>query len=279
MTIAPAAADVSEHNHIYTDQYGRRFIIFRATFGAHYLDHNFLHNANQAAKDYKAGLIDGAACYLVWLQSATPAEHYKFFWQQFGGVVPPWLMAVMTDIERWGGTSYQNGGDHSKALNTLNAMNAHKMGSWPAAWWYGNAGDINSLYPHRDSRFMGIEARYSNRIGLTLKGAIGQQYTDGQAKWGVPSGYPISSAPFGHVDHNAFPGVKSFKELRAKVRPAITPPKPTPPPTPKPPVDTLYAKPVGTAAVLVSPDRHTAYYPTNDGRIEVRSHHKHVRYL
>jgi hypothetical protein len=219
MTIAPVSVDTSEFNQYYTDAYGRRMIIFRATFGAHYPDHKFLHNANQAAKDYRAGTIDGAVCYLVWLQSATPAQHFKFFWQQFGNKAPSWLMGVMTDVETWRGTSYANHGNHSKDINALNAMNAHKLGSWHAAWWYGNAGDIAELYPSRDSRFLGIQAKYGSRISLDIKGAIGQQYSDGQAKWGVPKGYPISSAPFGHVDHNAFPGVKSFKELRAKSRP------------------------------------------------------------
>lgn len=283
MTIAPVAADVSEHNKVYTDAYGRRLLIFRATFGAHYLDQHFLANANQAARAFERGNIDGAVCYGVWLQSATPEQHYAFFWRQFGNKVPDWLVAVMTDIETWRGTSYQNHGDHSKSINRLMALHAAKMRSIRAAWWYGNAGDISELYPGRDSRYWGIQAKYGPKIALDLKGAIGQQYSDGQTRWGVPKGYPISSSPFGNVDHNAFPGVKSFAELVRLVRPPHVQPAPAPKPTPapapapKPPVP--YYHPDGhTATGIVSPDGQWAAFLGNDGKIRIRKYDRTAKH-
>jgi hypothetical protein len=103
------------------------------------------------------------------------------------------------------------------------------------------------------SRRTGLQLNYS-----TVKGAIGQQYTDGQAKWGVPTlggkALPSHVAPFGACDHNVFPGVSNGAQFRALwgrpayaatpiVKPAPKPvvkptpkpaPKPTPAPAPKP---------------------------------------------
>lgn len=276
MSHAPVATDTSQYQDPYDDSYKRHVAIFRGPFGAHYLDPKFLANANWAAKAYERGDIVGAIVYTVWLASATPAEQFAFYWAAFGGKVPDWLIGPEIDLEVWRGASYEQHGDHSREINQLYAMHAHKMGAWTSVMGYGNAGDLAELYPHRDKRILLTQAKYGTSMKLDVPGAIAQQYTDGQTKWGVPAGYPHASAPFGPCDHNAFLGVKNARELRAALRPDK--PAHTRPHTPRhqhrPPPRPYPAPAARSAAELIGAERDARVF-VRGGRL-VGEHHGKV---
>lgn len=281
--------DESEFQPIITDKFGRRILILRAAFGAHYQDRHFLSNASVVAWLYKHGVIDGCVLYQVYLSTATPQEHYAFMWKLIGPTVPPWLIGIMLDIEAWSGTSYPVRGDHSAQVNALYALHCHKMGSWTGCGLYGNRNDLASIVPRRDSRAWVIVAAYgSSLVYKSVRGAIGQQYSDGSSKWPVPTvgGVKLPRSTSGVAcDHNMFDPARfpTGATLRAFMRPAPRPPvppkPPVPPAPPKPPAPTLYDKPGPAAAALVTPSRHTAYFPMEDGRIDVRTDHVHVGYI
>jgi hypothetical protein len=197
--------DVSEFQSPLDSSYARDFVIFRGSFGPSYQDRNFLANANAAASLHAKGTLAGAVIYTVYLPGQVQAQ-FDFLWRLIGPTPPPWLAGIMIDVEHWGGTSYSISGDHSREINQLYGLHAHRMGSWRSVIAYGNQGDLASIYPGRDPRCRVIVAGYSSRLTYSnVRGAIGQQYTDGSSKYPTPAGLPRSSAPFGNCDHNVFP--------------------------------------------------------------------------
>jgi hypothetical protein len=272
--------DVSEFQTYLSDAFGRRLLIMRVSFGAHYQDRKFLANAASAAAQYRRGEIDGVILYTVYLASATPAEQYAYAWKLIGPTVPPWLIAVMIDVESWRGTSYAISGNHSKPLNTLYGLHAHKMGSWASCIGYGNAGDLAVIWPGRDTRCWVILADYSSSMSTRgVPRVLGKQYTDGQTRWPVPvmggQALPRSSAPFGPCDHNVFPGFATAKALRARLRPARPATAPVPAPKPPPVIEPYYAQPGGPSRALVSANRQYGVGVTDDGRVVVNYRGKH----
>jgi hypothetical protein len=284
--------DVSKYQRKLDQTYERDFIIFKVTFGAHLVDPHFLANANAAKRLYDAGKIAGALLYTVYTSSPVKAQ-FDAVWgtDAVGPKVPDWLTGIMIDVETWRGQSYQLSGNHSKRINQLYGLHAHKMGSWDSVIAYGNAGDLHELYPGRDRRCRVIVAAYSSQLKYKKeRGAIGQQYTDGQAKWSVPrfggKALPRGSKPFGRCDHNVFPGVSNGKELVKLLRPSqLTHAKQHP----KPPV-VAHVKPAVKPKVvaapaphynakrgssLVSPNGAHALFLKNDGTLEVRHNGVH----
>jgi hypothetical protein len=123
-----------------------------------------------------------------------------------------------------------------------------------------------------------ILANYSPTLAYrNARGAIGQQYTDGQLKWGVPRLHgamlPRASAPFGHCDHNVFPGCATGKDLVRLLRPAQLGG-----PAPEPDSDDAHGgRPhvarhdeVDPRNRLVSPSGDYALVLCDDGTLEVR---------
>lgn len=269
------ACDVSEFQTPLTAAYPRRIAIFRALFGASYVDRQFLANANAAAELYAAGKIDGAIIYHVWLPGAVRAQATKLH-SLIGPTPPAWLAGLMIDVEHWGGTSYQINGDHSTEINTLAGYHAAYMGSFDSVIAYGNWGDLSAIYPGRDKRVRFIEANYSSTIPKR-PGKIGQQYTDGTGRWSVPSGLPRSSPPFGGCDHNVFPGYTG-KTLREALRPTVTTasaathPLAVAKPKRKPaPRHAAPYYPRGKAFRLISPNRHHALVIDDNGTVTVHT--------
>jgi hypothetical protein len=280
--------DESEFQPIITNKFGRRVLILRAAFGAHYEDKHFLSNAVVADWLYRHGVIDGVILYQVYLASATPQEQYAFLWKLIGPTIPDWLIGIMIDLEHWAGTSYAITGNQSKPINTLYALNCHRLGTWNGCGLYGNRGDLASLAPQRDSRMWVIVAAYgSSLIYKSVKGAIGQQYSDGSSKWPVPSigGAALPRSTSGvSCDHNVFdpPRFPTGVKLRAFMRPTTA--RPPTKPSSKPPANPPAVKPYYRAATapgtaLVSPNRTYAAFLADDGRIDIRHSGTHVRYL
>jgi hypothetical protein len=226
MAAYQVAADWSYFQRVLSAAYKRRVGIFRCTFSPDFPDPNFLANANQAHLLYSQGHADGFILYTVFLPQYTPAQQYDAFWRQVGPKVPDWMLGVMGDVESWRGQPYQINGNHSAAFNNLMGRHAHQMGSWNAVPWYGNAGDLAEIIPQRDPRMWGILAAYTGKLQFkAVKGARGQQYTNGQIT-GPRVGLtrlPTASAPFGNIDHN-YLDFKSGAALRAFMRPATKPP-------------------------------------------------------
>lgn len=266
--------DVSEFQRSLDDSFNRDFVIFRVTFGAHYLDPRFLANAAAVKRLYQQNRISGVLLYTVF--TADPVkEQFDAVWKAIGPSVPPWLTGIMIDVESWPGQSYALAGDHSKAINQLYAMHAHRMGAWSAVLAYGNVSDLAALFPGRDKRCRVIVAAYGSALVYKkVSGAIGQQYSDGRATWDVPKldGKPLprESSPFGHCDHNVFPDHPDGKALVQSLRPSQL-------------NRTSVAKPpggpraynVGRGNSLVSPSGEYALFLKNDGTVEVRDNHAH----
>lgn len=277
-------ADVSEHNPPLDDTFGEQALIMRAAFGQGYQDRQFLHNAAVVKQLWDAGKLDGGCVlYQPYIEPGTAAEHYRFLWSLIGPTVPDWLTGIMIDEESWSGSSWAQRGDKSAALNRLAGMNAHRMGSWKSVKGYANLGDFDALWRGRDPRIDVILAAYTGHLSPgVVAHQVGQQYTDGQAQWGVPrvSGrdLPRVTAPFGPCDHNVFFTVKNAAQFRALWG---RPPRNTPPATHKPPVAKPPApKPAPTPASpftdYPSPNGQTAIRVYDDGGVTVRRNGQHV---
>ncbi len=279
--------DVSEFQHPLDQSYQRDFVIFRVTFGAHYLDPNFLANANAVKRLYDSGKVAGALLYTVYTAAPVKAQ-FEATWDAIGPTIPDWLTGIMLDVETWRGKSYELSGDHSTRINQLYGLHAHRMGSWASVIAYGNSGDLQELYPGRDRRCRVIVASYGSQLAYKrVRGAIGQQYSDGQQKWSVPrlggKALPRASKPFGRCDHNVFPGVPDGKALVKMLRPAQLAHAAR---HPKPPV----VAPIRRRAAphpatphynpkhgdsLVSTDGAHALFLKNDGTLEIRHNGVH----
>ena len=278
--------DVSEFQRPLDQSYNRDFIIFRVTFGANYLDPKFLTNANAVKRLHDAGRVTGVLLYTVYTKDPVKAQ-FDAVWKAIGPKVPNWLTGIMIDVETWRGQSYALAGNHSKRINQLYGLHAHRMGSWQSVIAYGNAGDLHELYPQRDRRCRVIVASYGPQLTYRrIPGAIGQQYSDGQPKWGVPKlagkALPRASKPFGPCDHNVFPGLPDGKALVKLLRPAQlarVAQHPTPPvvkpvkPVVKPPAPHYDVK---RGNSLVSTDGAHALFLNTNGTLELRHNGAHA---
>lgn len=112
---------------------------------------------------------------------------------------------VMVDAES--GPGFMGPGNNSV---TFNALREALVSQWAGGnrrrvIGYANTGDWASCWPQRGDVPM-VVAKYSSTPSDLIGSAqcIGWQYSDGDAKWPVPSGYPRSTPPFGPCDHNVF---------------------------------------------------------------------------
>lgn len=168
------------------DSYPYQFASFRACDGT-YRDQKFAANHAWAKRAADSGRIAGFIVYCVWrpnwqdtvatLKAMVGAPHPR--------------MAVMLDVESWGG---QITGDRSAGINAAReAVIAWLGGNRKRVIGYGNAYDLTSLWPDRkDARI--ILANYS--ANPEFPGKIAHQFTSS-----------ATVAPFGHpVDLNSADG-------------------------------------------------------------------------
>jgi hypothetical protein len=189
------ATDTSYYQRPVDDSYPHRWVIFRGCDGT-FVDPLFSVNYAWACKAAAAGKIAGFTVYAVYRPGIDIV-------QQIRGIVgvPDKHMTVMIDVESWGG---QIGGNHSGAITSLAEGFAAWLGSRKRVLAYANRGDFAQLYPSRPSWLKLVVAGYSS-VQPVFSNMIGWQYSDGEARWSVPAGYPRSSPPFGACDHNVFP--------------------------------------------------------------------------
>jgi hypothetical protein len=192
-------ADVSEFQPAVDDRYLYRFIAFRSNDGT-YRDHHLATNLVWAKKAADAGRITGFMVYLVWEPNwlATVQD------SRDGIGVPHRQMALMIDVETWGG---KLSGDQSAGINLAREYAIRWLGKHMSRLdrirklhrkrvvIYGNAFDLAVMYPEAkrgDARI--VLANYA--INPPFKNKIAHQYTD--------HGF---CPPFGYCDMNSADGL------------------------------------------------------------------------
>lgn len=182
--------DISEFQSRVDDTYPYRWLSFRSNDGT-YRDRHFADNYGWCVKRAVQGKLDGFIVYAVyepdggaWADTLIKAV----------GTPHP-LLAVMIDVESWGGRIT---GDRSADINAGVSKLAAWLGDKARVTGYGNAGDLNRLWPHPnlDANHL-VYANYGADPGYP--GAFAHQFTDAG---NVP--------PFGHpVDVNSADGYTS----------------------------------------------------------------------
>lgn len=194
------ACDVSYFQHLADDSYPHPWLIFRAADGT-FIDPNCAANYRWAKAAARAGKLVGYTAYIVYEPGVDLLAQLK----KALGNKPDEFLTVMIDVERWGGKIT---GNHSPEINREADRIAAWLGDRKRVLVYANSGDFAALFPKRDRWLHLILADYTAvppHLQHVLAHAIGWQYTDGSGNYPAPDGYPTSSAPFGHCDHNVFP--------------------------------------------------------------------------
>jgi hypothetical protein len=189
------ATDTSYYQAPVDDTYPHPWVIFRGCDGT-FVDPLFSKNYAWACKAAAAGKIVGFTVYAVYRPGIDIVQQIK-------GIVgvPDKHLTVMIDVETWGG---QIGGNRSSEITRMAEGFASWLGSRKRVLAYANRGDFAVLFPSRPSWLKLVVAGYSS-VQPVFPNMIGWQYSDGEARWSVPAGYPRSTPPFGACDHNVFP--------------------------------------------------------------------------
>lgn len=169
--------DISEFQTPVDDSYPYRWLSFRSNDGT-YRDPVFQQNLAWCKAKADAGQLDGFFVYCV----SEPGEDWAGTLMSAVGEAHP-LMAVMIDVESWGGRIT---GDQSADLNAGRARIGSWLGNAARVVGYGNAGDLESLWPGRGDTGI-IYANYDGNPGFP--GAFAHQYSStGNVP---PFGYPV----------------------------------------------------------------------------------------
>lgn len=153
-------ADVSEFQRAVNDQYPYQFLSIRSNDGT-YKDKRFAENFAWVLGAVKRKRLTGFIVYFVWEPGVANLATLA---AQVGSGHHP-RMAVMIDVESWGGKIK---GDHSKAINAtrsdviawLNSQRPRWQRKGLAAAWfrradrrrvigYGNLHDLQTIWPDR----------------------------------------------------------------------------------------------------------------------------------
>lgn len=245
-------ADVSSFQRVVDDSYPYQFIAIRANDG-NYRDPNFQANLAWCKSAVARGKLVGFIVYFV----------YETNWQETVNVfkacvgTPHPKMAVMIDVESWGGRMR---GDQSGPLGAVTAALASWLGNKDRVIAYGNAGDLANLWPSRG----GIRVALANYgANPSFPNKLIHQYAD---NYQVP--------PFGPCDINSADGLSAqeFAVALGLASPAPVPvPYPKPVPNPNPPKigDSVYLilKQAGGPAAYLLCGEATAYALTNGDEI------------
>ncbi|WP_237075618.1 glycoside hydrolase family 25 domain-containing protein [Mycobacteroides abscessus] len=189
-------ADVSEWQVPVTDAYtdaGYRVLCIRSNDGT-YRDKDWANNYPWCKRAVDDGRLAFFMVYFVWRPNWRDAV--STLKSQVGQPHPK--MAVMIDVESWGG---QIRGDQSAGINAAFEEIAAWLGDRRRVIGYGNTGDLDSLWPTKPEGVCLVVAGYGKLP--TYPGMIAHQYTDGQ---GYGGGLPEGAPPFGNCDMNAANG-------------------------------------------------------------------------
>jgi hypothetical protein len=186
-------ADVSEWQVGVNDSYPYRVLCIRSNDGTH-RDRRWANNYDWCRRNADSGRLAFFIVYFVWRPN----------WQQtvdvFTSMVgtPHPKMAVMLDVESWGG---QIRGDRSAGINAAYDAVGKFVGSPRRVIGYGNVGDLNNLWPNKPPGIRLVIAAYGHNPAYP--GKVAHQYTDGS---GYGGGLPEGAPPFGRCDMNSADG-------------------------------------------------------------------------
>lgn len=182
-------ADVSEWQVGVDDTYPYRMLTIRSNDGT-YRDRRWGVNHPWCRRAADDGRLD---CFLVYfVYRPNWQQTLDTFISQVGTPHP--RMIAMVDVESWSG---QIGGDQSAGINAMVEGARAFLGDPRRVVGYGNAGDLDALWPVKPPGIRLIVARYA-AAPPAYPGQIGWQYTDGTGYGPGPQGAP----PFGNCDMN-----------------------------------------------------------------------------
>lgn len=188
-------ADVSEHQVPVDDSYPYRVIAIRSNDGD-YRDKHWDDNYGWCRRKCDEGILDFFIVYFVWYPNwELGVETIK----DLVGEPHP-RMAVMIDIESWGGKIT---GDQSAGLNGAYWALAEWLGDHRRVIAYGNTSDLNGLWPNKPDDLGIVLAAWGFNPGYP--GKIAHQYTDGGG-YGNGDTLPDGCLPFGNCDMNSADG-------------------------------------------------------------------------
>ncbi|BBY80110.1 hypothetical protein H7I53_00420 [Mycolicibacterium pulveris] len=195
-------ADVSEWQASVDDSYPYRVLCIRSNDGTYRdrrWDNNYAWCRRAADSDRLAFFI----AYFVWRPNWR--QTVDTFTAQVGTPHPK--MAVMLDVESWGG---QIGGDRSAGINAAYRAVGAYVGSTAKVLGYGNVADLDTLWPHKPPGIRLVVAAYGHNP--RYPGKVAHQYTDGS---GYGGGLPEGAAPFARCDMNSADGLAPEDFARA----------------------------------------------------------------
>jgi hypothetical protein len=179
-------ADVSEYQSLVDDRYPHPVLAIRACDGT-YRDKKFAQNYAWALNALESGKLSVLIVYIVyrsnWAQGLATLKDLVG--------VPHQRMAIMIDVESWGG---QIKGNQSLGLNALHAELATWLGDPRRVIGYGNVADLRALWPFQPSGLRHVVASYGSVP--SYPGMLAHQYADNAA-----------CDPFGPCDGNSADGL------------------------------------------------------------------------
>lgn len=189
-------ADVSEWQVPVDDSYPYSTICIRSNDGTH-KDLDWAHNYDWCKRNADSGKLKFFMVYFVWRPNWQDAV--RTLKEQIGTPHPK--MAIMLDIESWGG---QIRGNQSAGINAAFEDIAAWLGDRRRVFGYGNVGDLNSIWPQKPEGIRLVVAAYGSNP--SYPGKIAHQYTNGEG-YGARDGLPDGAAPFGKCDMNSADGL------------------------------------------------------------------------
>lgn len=201
-------ADISKYNPLATDAYPYRWIAIRSNDGT-LDDEHFQQNLAWAKHACDIGKLDGFIVYVVF--ETNVSQTLANLIQNVGTPHP--RMAVMIDVEKWGG---RISGDQTVNIEQLRkGIVAWLGGNAKRCIVYGNTGDLPSLYPGKPAGVRVVVAAYGSNPSYPDK--LAHQYADN-----------FNVAPFGPCDINSADGYTSA-QLAAALGLPFGPPAPPKP--------------------------------------------------
>ncbi|MDQ2636533.1 MAG: hypothetical protein M3Y83_06625, partial [Actinomycetota bacterium] len=167
-------ADVSEWQVGVNDSYPYRVLCIRSNDGT-YRDHRWHNNYAWCRRAADSGRLTFFIGYFVWRPNWR--QTVDTFIDQVGTPHPK--MAVMLDVESWGG---QIRGDRSAGINAAVEAVGSYVGATAKVIGYGNVGDLNTLWPHKPPGIRLVVAAFGHNP--PYPGKVAHQYTDGSGYGG-----------------------------------------------------------------------------------------------